>query len=449
MGFFGGPSGSDQRSGEGLPRPTAPAERIVVIDVLRGVALLGIVLMNIPYAGLPASAAWVPTVAGGSTGIDWWAWFLSCVFIDGKARALFSILFGAGVILMTSRAESSGLEGAARSADLHYRRMLWLMAFGLVDSYLLIWPGDIIYLYGLCGLLLYPLRKLSAKALITASIVLIAIGICYGLVQRQFEIAERDEVMSIRATQASGGALTREQQETLKEWNEGLEEDFPPREDVEKELQKRRRGYFSNVVTLAPITKDIQSLPLYFEVDAISMMLLGMGLMRAGVLSGSRSRRFYALCASLCLPIGWAIAALGPLDWSRSGFHAEHISPLWASYSWSYQLQRLLIVIGYIGLVILLVRFGTLARAWRAIAAAGRLPLTNYLGQSVIYIVLLSGTGFGLIGSLARHELLIIALLIWIWQVLFSVAWSAHFAYGPLEYLWRWLTYGRRPEWRR
>ncbi len=439
----------DRSDSGGLPGPTSGAERIVAIDVLRGVALLGIVFMNIPFAGLPAGVGWNPAAAGGKTGADWWAWFLSSVLVDGKARALFSMLFGAGVMMMWQRAERAGAEGRAIAADLHYRRMLWLMVFGLVDSYLLLWTGDIIWIYGLCGLVLYPLRNLSTRALIGAGLALIAVTVVYGMVERAGEIEKLREVQAIRSTLAAEGPLTEKQQETLDAWNEETEDDLPTPERIEEALETARGGYLRNVVANAGTMQDFHSKPLYMETDALSMMLIGMGLLRARVITGERRTRVYALMAAVGLPLGCGMQGLTALEWSRSGFDLEHFGPWWLAWEWVYPAQRLLTALGHVGLVMLVCRAGVLRPVLSATAAAGRMPLTNYLGQSVIYLLLFTGAGFAMIGEFRRHELMVIAGAIWVFQAVVSVVWLRAHGFGPAEYVWRWLTYGRRPEGRR
>jgi hypothetical protein len=160
----------------GIPQAPAPveqAERITALDTLRGFALLGIFLMNIVFMGLFAAAYDDPVAAGGSTGANLWVWAVLHVLAEGKMRCLFSMVFGAGVILLTSRLERKGGTSADTSADIYYRRTLWLLVFGIADAYLL-WAGDILYPYALCALALYPFRKMAAKKLLI-------IGALFGL----------------------------------------------------------------------------------------------------------------------------------------------------------------------------------------------------------------------------------------------------------------------------
>src|SRR6266849_1066369 len=140
--------------------PVTRAERITSLDTLRGFALLGILLMNIVAMGLYDSAYDNPTVAGGSTGANLWVWAVLHVVAEGKMRAIFSLVFGAGIILLTSRLEATGRS----SADIYYRRNLWLLVFAIPHAYLL-WAGEILYPYALCALALYTFRQTSARGI--------------------------------------------------------------------------------------------------------------------------------------------------------------------------------------------------------------------------------------------------------------------------------------------
>ena len=142
-----------------LTDPVTGAERFSTVDVLRGVALLGILIINITLFGLPCEGK-RDLLVGSPTDIDTIVWFVVAVLFEGKMRALFSILFGGGIILLTERFERRGDVG--RAADIYYRRTLWLLAFGLVHAYFL-WAGDILTTYGIAGLFLYPFRKLAGR----------------------------------------------------------------------------------------------------------------------------------------------------------------------------------------------------------------------------------------------------------------------------------------------
>src|SRR5580692_13159976 len=162
------------------PQPVGEKERIVSIDVLRGFALLGILPMNIQYFSMISAAYSNPTAYGSMTGANYWVWLLCHVFADEKFMTIFSMLFGVGILLMTSRIEAVGKPSAGR----HYRRMGWLIAFGLAHAYLL-WSGDILVTYGMCGLLVYLCRRIRPRTLLIMGVLAIAVAsasmTAYGL----------------------------------------------------------------------------------------------------------------------------------------------------------------------------------------------------------------------------------------------------------------------------
>jgi uncharacterized protein len=151
--------------------PTAPSERIVALDALRGFAVLGILIMNIQIFAMIEASYLNPTAYGDLTGINKWVSVLSHLFADGKFLSIFSILFGAGIVLMTSKVEARG----GRSTGLHYRRTLWLIVIGLMHAYVL-WYGDILVGYGMCALLVFLFRKLSPRWLLPLGALCVAVS---------------------------------------------------------------------------------------------------------------------------------------------------------------------------------------------------------------------------------------------------------------------------------
>ena len=157
--------------------PITGSERILSLDVLRGVAVLGILVMNIQCFSMIGQAYMNPTAYGDLEAANWWVWYLGHLFTDQKFMAIFSMLFGAGVVVMTSRREADG----HGSAGAHYSRMCWLLLFGLLHAYLL-WYGDILYSYAVCGFVLWPLRKLPSWALLALGMLTLCVasGISIG-----------------------------------------------------------------------------------------------------------------------------------------------------------------------------------------------------------------------------------------------------------------------------
>ena len=200
--------------------PVTQAERINSLDTLRGFALLGILPANILVFGLYFAAGNDPTVAGGATGLNLASWALFHILVEGKMRCLFSMVFGASVILLTGRVEE---RTGASAADIYYRRNLWLLVFGLVHSFLFFW-GDILFPYALCALILFPFRKLPAKKLLLIGGLFIAFKAGWLTVEAFRQVERRDLAAAALVAEKTGRKPTEEQAEAKRAadwWDEG------------------------------------------------------------------------------------------------------------------------------------------------------------------------------------------------------------------------------------
>ncbi len=419
--------------------PVAARERIPSIDVLRGVALFGILIMNIVYFALPGAAYGDPTIAGGSTGADYRTWFACQLLFEGKMRTIFSMLFGAGVALLTSRAEERG--AGARIADIYYRRTLWLILFGVLHAYFL-WGGDILYGYGVAGLLLYPFRRQSARFLTIAGLLVLALLVPRSILEARHLDRLRAGSEAAAAAVAAGRTPTAEQEEARDELRERLKEMKPSPAEVAREIDDHRAGYVKSFVRRARHVNEGESSGFYnFGLfDVAGMMLLGMGLLKLGLFTAARPPRFYAALVlagyGLGVPLNWWIAARD----AASGFDPM---VMYVDYS-GYDIGRLLVALGHIGVVMLVCRSGWLASLTSRLAAVGQMALTNYLMHTLICVALFEGYGLGLFGRLHRHQLMYVVVPIWIAQLALSPVWLRRFRFGPMEWLWRSLTYWQR-----
>ncbi len=419
--------------------PVQAGERISSVDAMRGVALFGILWMNIVAFGLPGAAYADPTVAGGATGANFAFWLLSQVLFEGKMRTIFSMLFGAGVVLLTSRAEERGAGGGI--ADIYYRRTLWLIAFGLLHAYF-IWSGDILYGYGVAGLVLFPFRRQSARFLIVCGLIVLAVIVPKSILEGRHIGSLRAEAARADAAVAAGRRLTDEQREAQEKWREKLKELKPPPVEVAKEIADHRAGYRKLFLRRMEEVSLGQSKGFYRYgfFDVAGMMLIGMGLLKLGVFSAARTRRFYASMALLGyavgVPINWLIARRD----AATGFDPAQ---MFFGYS-GYDLGRLSVALGHVGVVMLICKGGALRPLMARLAAVGRMALTNYLATSIVCVLLFEGYGLGLFGRLQRVQLLYVVLPIWIAQTILSPIWLRRFRFGPMEWLWRSLTYCRR-----
>jgi uncharacterized protein len=371
--------------------PVSTAERIASVDVLRGFAVLGILWMNIITFGLPYWAYENPTVYGGATGANLSAWLWSAVLVEGKMRALFSMLFGASLILITSRAKARG--AASDVADIYLRRSLWLAVFGLVHAYFF-WWGDILFYFGVAGLGLYPFRRLSPRALIVLGLLMLATGAPLAMLGTHRVIDLRTQAKAADVAAAAGMTLTDEQQEAQRGWAEERKAIEPDAEDVAKQVEIHRGSYLEIFAARAEYVLMEQTVYFYLWLifDIAAMMLIGMGLMKLGALSAQLALRAYAWMAAagfaICLPVTWLVCQRA----MASGFELTQDFLRDAVYD----LTRLAGALGYIGLVMLVCRTGALPRLRARLAAAGQMALTNYLMQTLICSTLFFGYGFGL-----------------------------------------------------
>jgi uncharacterized protein len=479
-------------SAEKLPRPKAEpvrgAERVASVDVLRGVALLGILAMNVVFFGLPGPCYDNPTRGGGDAGLNLGLWAFNHVVFDAKMMTLFSMLFGAGLVLMGGRADARG----ARLGWVYYRRVFWLLVIGLLHAYLL-WSGDILVLYALCGLLLYPLRRLSPRALLIVGTLVMLVILPVGVVieggvrflqatAAKAEAVRREAVPNRARWAAEAGALaaqaqfrqslgagpapclaaaaeavatatqedkkpTQFQTWVAELWSQGARSHFEPTpeeaaESFDKEVRVYRGGYRGIVAHNA--WQLLVTHTVIFLVALVWMiagrMLVGMGLMKLGVFAAARSWRFYVWMAVLGYGVGLPLVGYDTYALLRSHFHFP--DDLRSGYLFNY-LGSVPVALGHAAVVMLACQAGALPGLRACLAAVGRMALTNYLMQSVLCTTLFYGYGVGLYGKLDRTGLACVVLAVWAAQLAWSPLWLRYFRFGPAEWLWRSLTYWR------
>ena len=431
---------------QAIAEPVRQRERIAAIDALRGFALLGILVMNISSFALHEGFDFHPTSIGNIGRLNMILWAARFVLFEGKMRGIFSMLFGAGVILLTSRLEQRG-EGS-RSADIFLRRNMWLVAIGLTHGYFL-WFGDILYAYGLTALLfLYPCRKLQARTLIAAGLLIFAVnGIYLGVrYEQRKHLIERAKIAA--AAEAAGQKLTDEQKEDLQAWQKSLKAAHPEQSELDEEKTEMRSGYWSVMKRYEAITTEINS-TVYYRFgfcDYAGMMLLGMGLLQAGFLSAQLPHRTYAWTAAIGYGIGLPFGAWNTFEAWRHGFDTLSLFKwLLLPYDW----QRLLVGLAHASIVLMIVKAGALKWITKPLAAVGQMALSNYLGTSLLCTLIFNGYGFGLFGKLQFYQLSYVVAAVWVVNLVASPLWLKYFRFGPVEWLWRSLTYWKRQPMRR
>ena len=417
-------------------KPNSGDQRIYSLDALRGVAVLGIFLINIIGFGLPGIGFSNPVVAGGDGALNYGLWTVTTVFFEGAMRGLFSIMFGAGIVLFCSRAPFP--DGPIAVADLYYRRTLWLVVFGLVHGYALLMPGDILLIYGLAGLALFPFRVLSGRwAAILACCLMLALMIS-NFASEWSETLLAEQFQDLPAAESDRSDA---QNQVAKQWQQIYAGNWPPAERVKAEVSARTGSAVSVYTDNARLVMGNSSASglLWWVTDAAFMMLLGMALFRWGVLTGQRSRKLYRRMALSGYAVGIALRSWFVMQ----RWEADFSPALWA---WSVfdQVGRVAMTLGHVGLFFLLWNRFRSSSLMRALTAAGRMALTNYIGQTFIANLIFTGVGLGLYGSMDRVQLYGTLLVIWTGQLLSSVWWLNRFRYGPLEWGWRTLTYWRR-----
>ncbi len=412
------------------PKTTQPdsgaqpaTKRIVAIDNLRGFALLGILLMNIMSFSMPSAAYSNPTVYFGAGWYNQLTYAIVHIVADQKFMGLFSMLFGASVILFSNSQIAKGKKAIWR----FYIRNIWLLVFGVLH-FVFLWYGDVLMIYAICSFALFFLRKLAPRWQF-------ALGLLIFFVP----------TMVMLYAQSAALGLDSAEQATLAAYWE------PPRQEIDAEIDFYRGPYAEQVdyrfsdfdESDADSGNSADTLvELVWATDffarAFGMMLIGMALYSWGVLSGKREAAYYQRMVGVGFAVGFPLAALGWLlnsyfgwDWSYSLFFGRIFNNIATPF----------IDAGYIGLVMLWQKSARWPQLSARLAAIGRTALTCYIAHSVIATTLFYGFGFGLFGRVNRPMQLAVVLLIWSVQLMIAPWWLARFRFGPLEWAWRCLTY--------
>jgi len=397
-----------------MAEPISKSERIVAIDVLRGFALLGILLLNIQSFSMPSITYLNPTAFGELQGLDYAIWWATHVLGDQKFMSIFSMLFGVGIVLMARSGESR----TGRSAAVHYRRMLWLILIGFLHAHLF-WYGDILFSYGICGLVLWPLRNWSAKVLIPLGVALITVGAIPNLLLGLTIPFWPDEVIS----------------EIAKEWQ-------PNPQQIQAELDAYRGSRLEQAPyrSLGAAMFQTVGLAMWVFWRATGLMLVGMGLFQWGYFQAKWPNGRYWLLVLLGLPAGIGLSAYG-VYWNEvRGWSVEH--SFFLGGLWNYW-GSLFSSIGLASLVMLVCKT-RIAAGLYPLAAVGQTALSNYFLHTVVCTTICYGHGLGYFGYLDRAEQLLVVVGIWIVQIGIATIWLRFYKFGPAEWLWRSLTYWKR-----
>lgn len=402
-----------------MTAPSASTNRIVAIDLLRGFALLGILSMNIMSFSMPDAAYSNPTLYGGE-GINLLVYGFVHIMADQKFMALFSMLFGASVMLLLSKSAQQG----KKATRVHYVRNGWLLFFGLLHG-IFVWQGDVLLVYALCSFFLFFFKNLKPSLQISLGLLVFFLPSLLSVF-----VSTQLSSLDLEAQQVLSRNFTPSAQE--------LAEDIA----VHKGAYAEQLSYRFDSEETSSTTQDLLDVSFLLEAfaRAFGMMLLGMAFYTLGILTAQRSKFFYKRMLLFGFLIGIPLASVGLYLYYVNNWDAAYALFLGRIPN---HLATPFIACAYLALVMLWSQTAILKTLQNRLAAVGRMALSNYISQSLLATIIFYGFGLGLYGNLNRLSQSFIVLLIWALQLVISAWWLKHFRYGPLEWLWRSLTYFR------
>jgi len=398
--------------------------RIDGLDFLRGLAVMSILLANIVAFALPLPAVFNPFTIGTDGPADLAAWLFTFLFVDGKMRALFAMLFGASILLVMESAEMNGRDGLAA----HRRRMLWLLPIGLAH-YVLLWSGDILLLLAVCGLIATLFVRLETLNLIKLALALLLAQWLVNL------LAVLPGFWLRAAAEAPGASVS-----TIALW-QGYADRLGMGDSatIATDIARFHMGYLDIVgFRLATVPGDAVNLLVHAVPEMLAFVALGMAMLKGGFLAGQWQAAQYRATWRRALIVG-LVPMLGLAAWvliSRDPLAAQA-----AAFAWALPL-RLPIAVGLAALVMEIAARAPEGILIGAVRAVGRLALSNYLLTSLVMTTLFYGYGAGLYGALGRATLIPIVLIMWSVMMGWSPLWRAKLGQGPAERLWRQLARG-------
>jgi len=412
-------------------------ERIHTLDALRGAALLGILLMNITWFGIPENTVEDLRIRGEFSGPNYWCWWLIEVFFHGTMRGMFSMLFGASAALILEQyTKRTDMDSAA---EFYFRRLLVLFIFGLINSYILLWPGDILYTYAIVGMFIFAFHRMPAKRLLLIAGIVMVLFSAKQTWSKQNPVRLKEAADSALAVDTALTPLTTLQLSDIEAWKSFEHEHTPEhkRSVDQEQIDCTQSDYWTFFFYSAGISHWMETSFVYdfFFLDAFTFMLIGIAFYRLGVITGKRSKRFYLLLSASGFAVGIPIYYLAAWTKVHYGFDPYLMAlnhPVIAE-----QIGRLGLTLGYIGLLSLLFQLHVSSWIVALLKPVGQLAFTNYLMQSVICGLIFSGFAFGLFNQLQRYELYYVVAVVWVFQIIFSHLWLRIYKTGPFEWLWR------------
>ena len=423
--------------------PVDAGGRLESLDLVRGVAVMGILAMNVAVFAMPFAGYSNPTFLWPYEGLNRVTYWVVHTLFEVKMMSIFSMLFGAGVVLYDQKIRAKRGPGYLAGTGLWMRRMLWLLVIGLTHAYL-IWEGDILVSYALIGvLLLWWVRRLGTPALLGLAALFLVISLLVAAWMGTWSfVNEHPDVAR------SWGFPAEEIEHMAAGYDEFRSDMAPTPEQVGEAVALYRDGWAGIARERAHTAWLIQTtyFPMFIFWRAGAMMLLGMALFKTGVLSGARSIRAHAIGAGVSYAVGLPLVIGGIAFNEAHGFDLGWYNLVGVQLN---NVGSVGVALGHVFGLVLLLRLGVLGLAGHCVAAVGRMALTNYLSQSIICSLVFYGFGLGLYGALDRFEQQLVVVSIWAAQLAWSPLWLSRFRFGPAEWLWRSLTYARLQPMRR
>ena len=391
--------------------PVKNAARIQSLDVIRGIAVLGILIMNIIAHALPFEAYGNPLSYGVQTAADGYAWIISNLFANGTMRSLFSILFGVSIILLTQNKEKKVAK------RFFIRRCLFLALFGLFHAHVMLFFGDILFSYAIVGMVIFFWQDISIKT----TYIIITLFILLSLILFGFfalvgaNVPEAAQEMALEIARIKTLSLV--------------------------QIIAHSGTYLDAFKVNSGISIEMQTINILFLfIDVAPLMLLGFNLYRTGFITGKKSCGCYVKAMIIGLVIGTAVN--GYLI--HFSLERNFDMPAQMFFMSIIDFSRIALSISFISMVHIIMKMGVLKSVINALASIGKMALSCYLAQSLIALILFNGFGFDLYNKFGRAELMIFVVGIWAILIIFSHFWLKSYKYGPAEWLWRSLSYGRK-----
>ncbi|MFA0961123.1 DUF418 domain-containing protein [Roseivirga sp. BDSF3-8] len=409
-------------------KATESAGRIRSLDFLRGIAILGILFINSENFAYPNP--WSPWKYGYEGAIDYstrfWVYFLT----QGKFYTMFALLFGVGFYIFLERLEKKQL--GLRAMDIYARRLLWLFVIGVIHAYF-IWDGDVLYHYALCGFLLFPFRsfKTTSLLIIVGFLCVLQLGGSYEQTQKVNKW-QRDyrAAINIPVAERTGADLKK-----ISFWESRTRQKEPDTTRVEA----KKETYLTGVMETYDHASVHKGLVYYQSLlfPSLIVMILGIVLYRSGIFHDYHHWKHYWAISLAVLGIGLIINYVRYYHWTYEYF--EPVTDVWKG--WLFTFPKEILGVGYVLTLNGLYQKFLVSSRLDMISKVGRAALSNYIFQNILLGLLFYGYGLGKYNQFSRVELLGVVVIIWFIQIGLSWLWMSRFEQGPLEWVWRKLTY--------